>query len=46
MINSLADGVSLGESFRGIFPFLLVDFARVAMLLAVPVTCLWLPRLV
>ncbi len=45
VINSLADGVSLGESFRGIFPFLLVDFARVAMLLAVPATCLWLPRL-
>ena len=46
VINSLADGVSLGESFRGVFPFLLVDFARVAMLLAVPATCLWLPRLV
>ena len=46
VINSLADGVPLGESFRGILPFLLSDFVRVAIILAVPATCLWLPRLI
>ena len=46
VINALADGVPLGESFRGIVPFLLSDFVRVAIILAVPATCLWLPGLV
>ena len=46
VINSLADGVPLGDSFRGIVPFLLSDFVRVAIILAVPATCLWLPGLV
>ena len=45
IINSLAEGVRLGESFRGIVPFLLSDCVRVALLLALPATCLWLPRL-
>ena len=46
VINSLADGVPLGDSFRGIVPFLLSDFVRVALILALPATCLWLPGLV
>ncbi len=46
VINSLADGVPLGDSFRGIVPFLLSDFVRVAIILAAPATCLWLPGLV
>jgi len=46
VINSLADGVPLGDSFRGIVPFLLSDFVRVGIILAVPATCLWLPGLV
>ena len=45
IINSLATDVSLGESFRGTFPFLLSDFVRVAIILAVPSTCIWLPGL-
>ncbi|MCG6875111.1 MAG: TRAP transporter large permease [Betaproteobacteria bacterium] len=43
VINSLAEGVSLTESFRGTIPYLLSDFVRVAIILAVPATCLWLP---
>jgi len=46
VINSLADGVPLGDSFRGIVPFLLSDFVRIGIILAVPATCLWLPGLV
>ena len=45
MINSMADEVPLGESFKGIFPFLLSDFVRIAIILALPATCLWLPGL-
>jgi C4-dicarboxylate transporter DctM subunit len=45
VINSLADGVPLAESFKGIVPFLLSDFIRVAIILAAPATCLWLPGL-
>ncbi len=43
VINSLADDVPLGDSFRGVFPFLLSDIVRVAIILAVPATCIWLP---
>lgn len=46
VINSLADNVPLGDSFLGIVPFLLSDFVRVALILALPATCLWLPGLV
>ncbi len=46
VINALADGVPLGESFRGVVPFLLSDFVRVALILALPATCLWLPGLI
>ena len=45
IINSLAEGVRLGESFRGIVPFLLSDCVRVALILALPAICLWLPGL-
>jgi len=45
VINSLAGGVSLTESFKGIVPFLMSDFVRVAVILAFPATCLWLPGL-
>lgn len=45
VINSLAEGVSLTESFKGIVPFLMSDFIRVAIILAAPATCLWLPGL-
>jgi len=45
VINALAEGVSLAESFKGIVPYLLSDFVRVAIILAVPATCLWLPGL-
>ncbi len=36
VINSLAPGVPLSESFRGVFPFLLSDFIRVLLLIAFP----------
>lgn len=45
VINALAEEVPLGESFRGTLPFLVSDFVRVAIILAVPATCLWLPGL-
>ena len=44
-INSLARGVSLGESFRGTLPFLLSGFVLLAIILAAPPVCLWLARL-
>lgn len=45
-INSLAPGVSLGESFKGTLPFLLSGFVVLAIILAVPSVCLWLAGLV
>ena len=41
VINSLAEGVPLGESFRGIVPFLLSGFVLLAIILFAPATCLW-----
>ena len=45
VINAMAEDVPLDESFRGTLPFLVSDFVRVAIILAVPATCLWLPGL-
>ena len=45
IINSLAEGIPLGESFRGIVPFLLSSLALLAVVLFVPATCLWLSNL-
>lgn len=41
-INSLAPGVSLGESFKGTLPFLLSGIVLLAIILMVPSVCLWL----
>ena len=46
VINALIDDISLGESFMGTIPFLASDLVRVAIILAVPATCLWLPGLI
>lgn len=45
VINSLAPEVPITETFRGVVPFLIADFIRVALLLAFPVLTLWLPGL-
>jgi tripartite ATP-independent transporter DctM subunit len=45
VINALAHDVKLTETFRGIVPFLISDIVRVAVIVAAPATCLWLPGL-
>lgn len=45
-INSLAQEVSLVESFRGTIPFLLSGASLLALILFAPIVCLWLVRLV
>jgi len=45
VIHSLAKDISLGTIFRGIVPFLLTDFAHLALLIFVPGLALWLPEL-
>ncbi|MBC7380432.1 MAG: hypothetical protein H7346_23775, partial [Burkholderiaceae bacterium] len=40
----MAKGVPLSESFRGVLPFLVSDFLRIALILFVPGVCLWLLR--
>jgi tripartite ATP-independent transporter DctM subunit len=37
------DEVSIGTIFRGIVPFLISDFAKLALLTAFPIITLWLP---
>jgi C4-dicarboxylate transporter, DctM subunit len=44
VVNGMARDVPLGESFRGVLPFLISDFVRIALLLAFPGICLWLVR--
>ena len=43
IINSLAEGVRMVETFRGVTPFLVSDLLRVALLIAFPAISLWLP---
>lgn len=45
VINSMAQGVKLKESFIGVLPFLASDIIRVALLVLFPAITLWLPHL-
>lgn len=45
VINGMARDVPMSESFRGVLPFLLSDFVRIALLVAFPVLSLGLVRL-
>jgi C4-dicarboxylate transporter DctM subunit len=44
VVNGMAKGVPLGETFRGVLPFLVSDFVRIALMLAFPGIALWLVR--
>ena len=45
IIKGVAKDVPLSTIFRGIFPFLIADFARLTTIIAFPQICLFLPRL-
>ena len=45
VVNSMAPDVPLGETFRGVLPFLVSDLARIILLLSFPGISLWLVRL-
>lgn len=36
---------TMGEIYKGVLPFVLADLVRVALLVAIPAICLWLPGL-
>jgi tripartite ATP-independent transporter DctM subunit len=46
VIQGIAKDIPLPTIFRGIVPFLLVDFIHLALLIAFPVLALWLPGVV
>ncbi len=45
VINSLLPSVKLGDIFKGVWPFVLADVVRLAILVAFPAIALWLPGL-
>ncbi len=45
VINSLARDVPMAQTFKGVFPFFLIELVRVALLIAFPSLALFLPRL-
>ncbi len=45
IISTLADNASMRQVFRGVMPFFAVEIVRVALLLALPVLALAVPRL-
>jgi len=45
VINSMAPGVRLKETFLGVLPFLASDAIRVALLILFPAITLWLPHM-
>jgi tripartite ATP-independent transporter DctM subunit len=45
VINSLARDVPMAETFKGVFPFFLIELVRVALLVAFPSLSLFLPAL-
>ena len=46
VVNGMAAGVPIGESYRGVLPFLASDALRLLLLLLFPQVCLWLVRYV
>jgi tripartite ATP-independent transporter DctM subunit len=44
VVNGMARGVPLGETFRGVLPFLVSDFIRIGLVLVFPGIALWLVR--
>jgi tripartite ATP-independent transporter DctM subunit len=44
-LAGVAKDVSLGTIFKGIFPFLIADIVRVALVFFIPALALWLPSL-
>jgi C4-dicarboxylate transporter, DctM subunit len=44
VVNGMARGVPLSETFRGVLPFLVSDFIRIGLILAFPGIALWLVR--
>jgi tripartite ATP-independent transporter DctM subunit len=42
VVNGMAKNVPLGETFRGVLPFLVSDFIRIGLMLAFPQIALWL----
>lgn len=45
VIDATAKDVPMAETFRGVMPFLLTDFLRIALLVSLPTLTLALPRL-
>jgi C4-dicarboxylate transporter, DctM subunit len=45
IINSMAHGVPLSHTYRGVVPFLIAEVLRVALIVAIPGIALFLPRL-
>ena len=42
VINSMSKGTSMGQTFRGVTPFLISDFVRTMILVAFPSISLFL----
>lgn len=45
VVHAVAPQIPLGDLFRGIVPFLLVDIVNTLLIYAFPVISLWLPRM-
>ena len=45
VINSLSKDVPMIDTFRGVMPFLVSDIIRLALVMAFPAMCLFLPKL-
>jgi TRAP-type C4-dicarboxylate transport system permease large subunit len=46
VVNGMARNVPLGETFRGVLPFLVSDFVRIGLMLAFPGLALWLVQFI
>jgi tripartite ATP-independent transporter DctM subunit len=46
VVNGMARDVPIGESYRGVVPFLIADAARLVLLFSFPALSLWLVKLI
>jgi tripartite ATP-independent transporter DctM subunit len=46
VLTKVVSGISTGEAFSGVGPYILADFVRIGLLMLFPMLVLWLPNLI
>jgi TRAP-type C4-dicarboxylate transport system permease large subunit len=45
VLSKVVPGITTGDAFGGVYPYIAADFVRIGILLLIPQLVLWLPNL-